>query len=501
MNLKVIFYIQGIILKFEAAFLMLPCIVAFIYRERQGLVYLVLALLCLAAGTLMTRRKPGNMTIYATEGLLSVAFAWILLSLTGAVPFVLTGDIPRYIDAVFETASGFTTTGASILTDVGALTKSGLFWRSCTPGIGGMGGIVFVLAIMPMMGGYNMHLMRAESPGPTVGKLVPKMRDSAKLLYIIYLALTLAETIILFITGLPLFDALTISFGSAGTGGFAVRSSGMADYSILSQAVIAVFIVMFGINFNFYYLIRGKDRKQAFKMTEVKGYLILIAVSVAAITADLLFYHTYLNPGRALHEAFFQVGSIITTTGFATADFNVWPSLSKSILLILMFIGACAGSTGGGFKVSRVLILAKSFKQEVIRLLHPRSVITVKMDGKALDKETVRQVAVYAAVYIGVFVASFLLINVFEEHDMETTFSAVTACYNNIGPGFSLVGPMANYSFLSVPAKLILIFDMLAGRLELYPILILFVPEVWKKAKKQAAEDAARRKRYRGGAV
>ena len=492
MNYRIVIYIQGQILKFESAFLSLSCIVALIYREKQGFAYLAAALACLAAGFLITRNRPEDRSFYATEGLVTVAVAWILLSITGAVPFVLAGDIPNYIDAVFETASGFTTTGASILTDVGALSKCGLFWRSFTHWVGGMGVIVFVLAVLPMMGGYNMHLMRAESPGPTVGKLVPKMRDSAKILYLIYLALTLAESLLLLLTGLPLFDALTISFGSAGTGGFAVRSSGMADYSLLSQGIIAVFIMMFGVNFNFYYLLRGKHWKDAFKMTEVKGYLIFIAGSVLLITANLLRYRIYAHPGRAFHEAFFQVGSIITTTGFATADFNLWPGLSKAILFLLMFMGACAGSTGGGFKVSRVLILAKSVKQEIIRLLHPRSVITVKMDGKSLDKDTVRQVGVYLTVYMGIFCASFLLINIFDQTDFETSISAVTACFNNIGPGFSKVGPMGNYAFLSVPSKLLLVFDMLAGRLELFPMLVLFVPEVWRKSRRKAADSSRR---------
>ncbi len=481
MNFDIIRYIQGMILKFEALFFLLPCLVAVIYGEKQGFVYLAMAAVCGLLGYLINRKKPESRAYYATEGLITVAISWIVLSVFGAIPFVITREIPSFTDALFETVSGFTTTGASILATVEDLSHASLFWRSFTHWIGGMGVIVFILAIMPMTGGYNMHLMRAESPGPSVGKLVPKMRDSAKILYLIYLGLTVSETVLLFITGMPLFDAITISFGSAGTGGFAVRNSGMGDYSLLMQTIIAIFILMFGINFNFYFYLLGKHKKDAFRMTEVRWYGVIVLTAVIMITSNIYRFHYYPSIVRCLHEALFQVASIITTTGFATADFNLWPNLSKSILVTLMFIGACAGSTGGGIKVSRVVILAKTVKREIGRFIHPRSVRAIKMDGKATDPEMVKGVGTYLATYVLILIASVLLVGLFETTDLETNFTAVAATYNNIGPGLSLIGPTSNYGFLSIPTKYVLIFDMLAGRLELYPMLMLFVPSAWKR--------------------
>ncbi|HAB93621.1 MAG TPA: potassium transporter KefA, partial [Lachnospiraceae bacterium] len=351
MNYSIIRRILGVVTQFIGAFLILPAICGLFYHEKQAIVYAVLAVIYFGVGRLIASFELKSQAYYAREGLVVVGLSWIVLSILGAIPLVITKDIPSFTNALFETVSGFTTTGSSILSDVEALSHTGLFWRSFTHWVGGMGVIVFILAIMPMTGGYNMHLMRAESPGPSVGKLVPKMRDSAKILYMIYLGLTIFEIVLLAVVGMPLFDAITISFGSAGTGGFAVRNSGMADYSLLMQTIIAIFILMFGINFNFYFFLLGKHKKDAFRMTEVRWYGLIVLVSVILITSNIYRFHYYPTVRRCLHEALFQVASIITTTGFASADFNLWPNLSKEILVILMFIGACAGSTGGGFKV------------------------------------------------------------------------------------------------------------------------------------------------------
>ncbi len=472
----------GIVLRFEAAFLLLPAITGLVYRETAGLSYLAAAFLCVVVGTFLSFYRADRGPFYTKEGFAGVALSWIVLSMFGALPFVFCGDIPSYTDALFETISGFTTTGASILTDVGALSHASLFWRSFTHWVGGMGVIVFILAIMPLTGGYNMHLMRAESPGPSVGKLVPKIRETAMILYKIYFGITVIEIILLLLAGMPLFDSLCLTFGTAGTGGFAVRSSGFADYTVLQQAIITVFMILFGVNFNaYYFLLLGKTweaRKEAFRMSEVKGYLGIIAFCILTITWSIRGF--YDNILLAFHHAAFQVGSIITTTGYATADFNLWPQYSRSLLVLIMFIGACAGSTGGGIKVSRILLLVKSVKQEVLHFIHPRAVSTIKLDGKSVDKETVRGVNVYLAAYALIFVVSLLIITMFDDQDLETVFTAVAATLNNIGPGLAAVGPMSNYYHLLPVTKYVLMFDMLAGRLELFPMLILFVPAIWK---------------------
>ncbi|MBO5564446.1 MAG: TrkH family potassium uptake protein [Lachnospiraceae bacterium] len=479
MNYWMVFNVLGLVLQFQAVFLLLPCVVSGIYREHEGFSFLIVALACAAAGTLLRRIKTQNKQIYAREGLVIVALAWIVLSFTGAVPFVLSREIPSFTNAFFETVSGFTTTGASILIEVDEMSKCCLFWRSFTHWVGGMGVIVFIVAILPMTGGQNMHLIRAESPGPSVGKLVPKARESARILYIIYLALTVLQILLLLAAGMPLFDAVTIAFGSAGTGGFAVRSSGVASYTPLMQMIIALFVILFGINFNFYFYLRGKHKKDAFKISEVRWYLTIIAASVAIITWNIRGLYQHI--GDALHHALFQVASIMTTTGFASADFNLWPVLSKSVLILLMFIGACAGSTGGGLKVSRVLILFKSIRKEIEHIIHPRSVRAVMMDGRSVPQEMADGVKTYLATYAVLFAVSCVLVAGFEMTDFETVFTSVAATINNIGPGIGGVGPMANYAWLSLPSKWVLIFDMLAGRLELYPMLILLTPELWRQ--------------------
>ena len=478
MNYAAIRRTLGVILKFEAAFLLLPCITALIYGEKEGLWFLVVAAGSFLVGMLASR-KPIDQDFFSKEGFIMVALSWIIMSLVGALPFTLCGDIPNYIDAFFETVSGFTTTGASILPDVEALSHTSLIWRSFTHWIGGMGVFVLILAVLPNNGGYNMHLMRAESPGPSVGKLVPRLRDTAKILYMLYFALTVMQFVILLIVRMPVFDALCTAFGTAGTGGFGIRGDSFASYSVPIQVVTAVFMILFGVNFNAYFYLTSKnDKKLAFKMEEVRVYFGIIAVAVLFITVNILGMCNGI--GDALNKAFFQVGSIITTTGFATTDFNLWPEFSKTILVVLMFCGACAGSTGGGIKVSRIIIMLKNVKVEVKKYIHPRSVSRVKLDGKPVEAETNNGVRVYLLAYAAIFIASMLVISL-DNFDFTTNFTAVAATFNNIGPGLNMVGPTGNFSEFSWISKLVLILDMLAGRLELYPLLVLFAPSVWRK--------------------
>lgn len=479
MNYSIIGYILGWVIMFESLFMLLPCIVAGIYKEQEGFSFLIVAVVCFLLGMLRIRIKPKNQVYFAREGFVIVALSWIVMSIFGALPLVLNGDIPNFTNALFEIISGFTTTGASILSDVEALSHCSLFWRSFTHWVGGMGVFVFLLAVLPMTGGYNMHLMRAESPGPSVGKLVPKVRETAKILYTIYFAMTIVEIILLLVVGMPLFDALTTSFGTAGTGGFGIRNSSMQDYTHVMQGIVTVFMILFGVNFNAYYLLLGRNKKSAFKMEEVRCYLAIIALSTLIITINIKEISGSLS--QAFQVALFQVASIITTTGFSTANFDLWPQLSRTILVVIMFIGACAGSTGGGIKVSRIMILLKTMKQEMGYFVHPRSVKVIKMDGKALDPRTVRSVSAFLVTYVIIFGASMLLL-AFDNMDMVTNFTAVAATFNNIGPGLELVGPMGNYGSFSHMAKYVLMFDMLAGRLELYPVLLLFAPSVWRKS-------------------
>lgn len=478
MNYSIIRYIIGWVLVLEAIFMLLPCLVAVIYQESSGVAFVATAAVCAVTGFLMISKKPKNKNYYAREGFVIVALSWIVMSLFGALPFVLSKEIPSYVDAMFEIVSGFTTTGASILSDVEALSHACLFWRSFSHWIGGMGVFVFLLIVLPLTGGSNMHLMRAESPGPSVGKLVPKVRETAKILYLIYIVMTIVEMIILLLGGMPVFDAITLSFGTAGTGGFGIKNSSIADYSVFCQAVITVFMILFGVNFNFYYYLLGKNKKNAFKMEEVRWYFIIIALSVGIITFNIK--DSFESIGMAFHHAAFQVGSIITTTGYATADFNLWPQMSKTILVLIMFIGACAGSTGGGIKVSRILIMFKTIGQEIKTLIHPRSVHSMKLDDKVVDKGVVRGVGAFLMTYAVIFCASLLLITL-DGKDLVTNFTAVTATINNIGPGLMEVGPTGNFGDFSVFSKCVFIFDMLAGRLELYPILLLLTPSVWRK--------------------
>ena len=478
MNISIILYTLGRVLAIESAFMVLPGIVALIYQENNWWTYFVVALVGMLAGLLVSLRKPKNTQFFAKEGFASVGLAWLLISLTGALPPFISREIPNYIDAVFEMSSGFTTTGATILTDVEAMSHATLFWRSFSHWIGGMGIFVFLLAVMPMVGGVNMHLLRAESPGPVVGKLVPKMKDSSQILYIIYIFLTFIQIISLWIMGMSFFEAVCTACATAGTGGFGIYNSSIADFSTLIKWDVTIFMILYGINFNVYFLILARKFKNIFKIEEVRTYLIVIVVSVLIITLNI--FKTYDTFGGALTDAAFQVASIITTTGFATCDFNLWPSLSKTILILLMVTGACAGSTGGGLKFSRVLILIKAVRQEINSFIHPRSVKAVGMDDRTVDKAVVKSVCVYAVLFALIYFGSVFIVSI-DKYDMVTNFTAVLATMNNVGPGFEVVGATGNYAGFNYLSKIVFIFDMLAGRLELYPILLLFVPMMWKK--------------------
>ena len=478
MNHSIIIYMLGWIMNIEAALMLIPILTAVVYKEGIISCYAGVAVVCAVLGFLCTRKKPKVRMFFAREGFVLVSLGWLVLSFFGCLPFVLSGEIPHFIDALFEIVSGFTTTGSSILPEVEKLSKASLIWRSFSHWIGGMGVLVFILAILPMAGDYDMHIMRAESPGPSVGKLVPKIRITAKLLYIIYFCITVATAVFLLIGKMPVFDTICMSLGAAGTGGFACRNSGQAGYTVYQQAVLSIAMILFGINFNVYYLLLIRKPKEAFKCEEMRGYLAIILIAVVLITVNIrsMFPSLFL----AAHHALFQVASIITTTGYSTVDFDKWPQLSRTIMVLLMFIGACAGSTGGGIKVSRVLILLKSVKKELKQYLHPSVVEKIKMDGKIVEHEVVRSTNVFMVAYVLIFAVSVLLISL-DEYDLVTNFTAVTATFNNIGPGLALVGPTGNFGFFSNFSKLVLIFDMLAGRLEIFPLLLLFSRETWKR--------------------
>ncbi len=478
MNYKVISYTLGWALNIEAACMVLPLICSLVLGEPYVLTFGMCILICLIIGCPLVIKQPKNKGIFAKEGLVIVALSWIFISIIGALPFVFSGTVPNFIDALFETASGFTTTGASILTDVDIMPKSLLFWRSFTHWIGGMGVIVFLVAILPLSGSNNLHLIRAESPGPSVGKLVPKVKTTAKILYQIYISLTALEIVFLLLGGLDVFEALTLSFGTAGTGGFAIRNSGLAEYTPYVQNVITVFMIIFGVDFSFYYLLLIRKFRSAIKMEEVKTYFVIIICSILLIFFNI--QSMYNSAADALKDSAFQVGSIITTTGYSTCDFNLWPSFAKTLLVGLMFIGACAGSTGGGIKVSRIIIFFKSIAKEIKILVHPGTSVKVTLNGKAIEHETLRGINVFFAAYIAVFTVSLLVISL-DNFDFTTNFTAVAATLSNIGPGLSKVGPAANFSIYSPVSKLVLTFAMIAGRLEIFPMFALFSKSAWKK--------------------
>ena len=479
MNYAIVFRLLGYVMLIEGALLLLPAAASWIYGEWFVLgVFLITAAVSAAIGYALRGIKPQSKVFYMREGFAATALSWITISIMGAVPFVLTGCIPNPVDAMFETVSGFTTTGASILPGVEGLPNGILFWRSFTHWIGGMGVLVFLLSLLPLTGGSHVNLMKAESPGPQVDKLVPKVQSTAKILYGIYFLLTVLEFMFLIAGRMPVFEALLTSFGTAGTGGFGFRNDSFASMSPYVQWVVTIFMILFGVNFNAYFLLLMRRFRRAAASEEVRAYFVIIGVAVAIITANI--YSMYNGLGEALRHAAFQVGSIITTTGFSSCDFDLWPTLSKEILVMLMFVGACAGSTGGGIKVSRLLLMGKTVGKELKQALHPQVVAPVRMDGKVVNHETIRATNVFVAAYIFIFAASFMLVSL-DGFDMVTNFTSIAATLNNIGPGLNQVGPMMNFGAYSNFAKLVLIFDMLAGRLEIFPMLVLFLPDAWRR--------------------
>lgn len=479
MNLSIIRRIIGYVLILEAGLLLLPCFIGLIYGEKQASAYLIVSVICLVCGGLLGFKKPNNTVFYLKEGCVATALSWIVLSLFGCIPFMITGEIPRFIDALFETVSGFTTSGASIINDVESLARCTLFWRSLTHWIGGMGVLVFIMAVVPLSGGgSNINLLRAESPGPSVSKLVPKMRETARYLYLIYIAFTLGEAVFLMLGKMPVVDSIMTAFATAGTGGFGIKNDSIGGYSTYIKWVVTVFMVMFGVNFNAYFLIVTRRFKKAFASEEIRCYLGIVLTAFIIILFDLKSMN--IATKEAATDSAFQVASIISSTGFSTTDFNQWHQLSKGILFILMFVGACAGSTGGGTKVSRVMIVVKNAIRELNYYVHPKSIKKAKMDGKPLDEGIIRTTNTYMLTIIGIIAVSFFILST-QGNDTETNLSAVVSLINNIGPGFNKCGPASNYAFFTPVSKLVLIVDMLAGRLELYPILILFNPRLWKE--------------------
>ena len=478
MNRKMILCFLGMTALLEAGLMLLPALVALIYGETSGYAFLWSIGICLLLGLIGALTKPEKRTMFAKDGFVAVSLCWIVLSLIGALPFTISGEIPHYIDAVFETVSGFTTTGSSILTNVEGLSRCMLFWRSLTHWVGGMGILVFMLAFLPSLGGQTIHLLRAESPGPTVDKVVPRMRDSAKILYLIYLGMTVVLILLYILAGMPVLDSLCIAFGTAGTGGFAITGDSLNHYSPLIQTITTVFMFLFGVNFSMYFFILKRKWKAAFSMSEVWTYFAIVALATLAITLNTRGY--YDTAGQALHHAAFSVSSVITTTGYGTVDFSLWPEFSRVILCLLMIVGACAGSTGGGFKVSRVMLLYKASRNELRKLIHPNSVKVARMDGRPVPEDTLRGVWLYLAVYVAVLAGSVLLVSL-DNFDASTTVTSVLATLNNIGPGLNMVGPAGSFAAMSYASKIVLILDMLLGRLELFPVLFLFLPSTWLK--------------------
>ena len=477
MNYKMIRNILGWLLLFECGFMVVPSITALIYGEREVWSFLLTMLLCGSIGGLCVWNKPKSSVLYARDGFVIVSLSWIVLSLFGAIPFFISGVIPSYVDALFETVSGFTTTGASILPEVESLPKCMLMWRSFTHWVGGMGVLVFIMAFLPLSGGQNMHIMKAESPGPSVSKLVPRVRTTALILYSIYLVMTMLQFILLLFGNMSVFEALCTAFGTAGTGGFGVLNNSMASYSPYVQWVVTTFMLLFSVNFSCYYLFLIRRFKDAFN-AELRSFVVIVGTVILILTLNVRGLFDTL--GDAIRHVAFTVASLISTTGFATENFDAWPELSRALLVLIMFIGACAGSTGGGLKISRLMILIRGAMNEIGTLIHPRRVKRITIDGHPVEPEVVRATNVYMMWYILVFVVSVILIS-FDDHDLVTNFTAVTATLNNIGPGLGLVGPTGNFAFFSLPSKLVLMFDMLAGRLELFPMIVLFAPSTWKK--------------------
>ena len=490
-------YTLGVLLLFESAFFLVPILTALCFGEREALfAFAITAVICVVISAPFVLRKPKNTDLFAKEGFVIVSLSWIILSAFGALPFVISGAVPKYIDAFFEIVSGFTTTGSSIIPEVEKMPKAILIWRSFSNWIGGMGVLVFIMAIFPLSGAQNMHIMRAESPGPTVSKLVPRVKKTASILYLIYIAMTVIMFILL--VGDPsitVFEAINTALATAGTGGFGFKNDSMYSFSSYVQIIITLFMLLFSVNFNAYYLILKKKPKEAFN-SEIKVFLAIFAIATAIITFDVYLNDVLYAPdgthltksfGASLKHAAFSVATIISTSGFGTVDFDKWKTLSQFILVTLMFTGACAGSTAGGFKISRIIILFKAMLREFGNLIHPNQIKKVTIDDKPLENETVRSVMTYLATYVFIFFGSLVLLTIdqsifnADNNSLVTNFTAITACFNNIGPGLDKVGPVCNFAHMSPISKLILSFDMLAGRLELFPMLILFTPSTWKK--------------------
>ena len=479
MNYGMIIYILGYIMKVESAFMLIPMIISAYYDESSVVAFIITTIILLVIGIACTLKKPKNKVIYAKEGFIIVALAWILMSIFGALPFYLSKTIPSFVDCFFEVVSGFTTTGATILKDIEILPKGILFWRSFTHWIGGMGVLVFVLAIAPLAGGRSIHIMRAEVPGPTMGKLVPKLKHTAIILYGIYIVLTVVLIILLVLGGMPLFDSLIHAFGTAGTGGFSNKNISVGFYnSAYFEWVITVFMILFGINFNIYYFLLIKNFRKVIKNEELICYLGVVLISIALITLNIA--PLYENISESFRHSSFQVASIITTTGYATVDFNFWPEFSKVILILLMFFGASAGSTGGGLKIARIILLFKSGAREIKRMIHPRNVSSIKLDGKIIDNETINGVNTYFTIYMMIIFLSIVILSL-DNFSFATNATAVISCMGNVGPGIDVVGPMGNYSGFSAFSKIVLSLNMLIGRLEIYPMLVLMYPSAWKK--------------------
>lgn len=482
MNRKMVFFTTGQIILLEAALLLLPTFVSLIYQESRAKEFLISAVIAAAVGFFfLVVTRPKNRVIYAREGFLITTLSWVLLSAIGALPFYLSGEIPSYIDAFFESVSGFTTTGASILPNVEILSRGSLFWRSFTQWIGGMGVLVLMMAIIPPSegdSGRSIHIMRAEMPGPVIGKIVPRIKDTAKILYLIYIGMTVVTFLLLLAGGMPVFDSILHAFSTAGTGGFGIKADSVAGYSPYLQWVITVFMLLFGINFNVYYLLIVKNFKSALRSTELWCYLGIVGVSTACITWNILPLCRSFS--ESLRLAAFQVASIITTTGYATTDFDLWPQLSRGILFLLMIVGACAGSTGGGMKVSRVVILVRNARQNLARMLHPRSVRVVHFEGKPVEKTTLESLSTYVTLYFFILFFGFLVLCL-EPFDFETNLTAIVSCFNNVGPGFGDIGPTMSFSGYSDVSKLVLSAAMLLGRLEIIPLLIAISPSTWLK--------------------
>ena len=479
MNHRMVMYSLGSVLGVLAALLLLPAGVGLLYGEKSAWAYVIAALIAGALWLCLTLAgRTKNRVIYAKEGLAIVALVWVLISAVGALPFVISGEIPSYIDAFFETVSGFTTTGASVLSHPEELSRCSMLWRSFTHWVGGMGVLVFVMAVLPNVPDRSIHILRAEMPGPTVGKILPKLKDTLKILYIIYIALTVIMAAFLMAGGMSPFESAVHTFATAGTGGFGIRPDSVGSYSPYIQWVITVFMLLFGVNFNLYYMMLIKRIGGALKSRELWCYLAIVITAGTVIAFNIR--GMYSGTEETVRNSFFQVASVITTTGYSTADFNMWPDLSKGILFILMFIGGCAGSTAGGLKVSRVMMLFKSAGRELKKVLHPRTVSTVHFEGKPLDESTLGSANAYFALYMICLGVIFLLLS-FEPEGLETNLSAAVSCFNNIGPGLGAVGPAATYAGYSVFSKLVLSFAMLLGRLEIYPLLLALMPSTWIK--------------------